>query len=102
MEPIFKVGDTVYIKQLSELSFRPPFGFNGEMYCYFGKKAEIIAVAADVYSRAGYEDIPASVPLDGARYTLNIDGGRWDWSLPMLFTVEKKVTKKSIKFNFSN
>lgn len=113
MEPIFKVGDTVYIKQLSELPFKPPFGLNEAMHCYSGKKAKIIAVAANAYSRAEHEDIPASMPLDRVRYTLNIDGGRWSWSLPMLSTVEKKVTKtlkeiaitikrKSIHFNFSN
>lgn len=104
MEPRFKVGDTVYIKQLSELEFRPPFSINKQMYCYSGKKAKITAINADKYSITD-ECAPKSM-LDGAKYILDIDDGRWSWSLPMLLKVSKdisiKVAKKSIKFNFSN
>lgn len=121
MEPRLKVGDTVYIKQLSELEFRPPFGISEQMYCYSGKKAKITAVDTDKYDR--YERIAGDIipksMLDGAKYTLDIDDGRWRWSLPMLSTVEEGVIKKSkegkespaitinikrklIHFNFSN
>ena len=117
MEPRFKVGDTVYIKQLSELPFKPPFNINKQMYCYSGKKAKITAVNTDKYIITD-ECAPKSM-LDGAKYTLDIDNGRWSWSLPMLFTVEEGVIKKSkedkespaititikrklIHFNFSN
>ena len=93
MEPRLKVGDTVYIKQLSELVFRPPFGTNKHMYCYSGKKANITAVDNDKYIITD-ECAPKSM-LDGAEYTLDIDGGRWSWSLPMLSTVEEGVIKKS-------
>lgn len=117
MEPRLKVGDTVYIKQLSELTFRPPFGINEDMYCYSGKKAKITAINADKYSIT-YEYIPKDM-LDRAKYTLDIDDGYWSWSLPMLSTVEEEVIKESkegkespaititikrrlIHFNFSN
>lgn len=117
MEPRFKVGDTVCIKQLSELEFRPPFGVNKSMYCYSGKKAKITAVYNDKYIITN-ECAPKSM-LDGAKYTLDIDDGRWSWSLPMLSIVEEGVIKKSkegkespaitininrklIHFNFSN
>lgn len=117
MEPRLKVGDTVYIKQLSELTFRPPFGINEDMYCYSGKKAKITAINADKYSITD-KCAPKSM-LDGAKYTLDIDDGYWSWSLPMLSTVEEGVIKKSkegkkspaititikrklIHFNFSN
>lgn len=117
MEPRLKVGDTVYIKQLSELTFKPPFGISKDMYCYSGKKAKITAVNNDRYSITD-ECAPKSM-LDGTKYTLDIDGGRWSWSLPMLSTVEEGVIKKSkegkespaititikrklIHFNFSN
>lgn len=117
MEPRFKVGDTVYIKQLSELKFRPPFGISVPMYLYSGKKAKITAVANDKYIITD-ECAPKSM-LDGAKYTLDIDNGRWSWSLPMLSTVKEEVIKKSkegkespaititikrklIHFNFSN
>lgn len=114
MEPRLKVGDTVYIKQLSELAFRPPFGISKQMHDYSGKKAKITAVDAGRYSRIEYD-----IMQDEAQYTLDIDNGRWNWSLPMLSTIEEKVTKKSkegkespaititikrklIHFNFSN
>ena len=117
MEPRFKVGDTVYIKQLSELPFKPPFSINKSMYCYSGKKAKITAVANDEYIITN-ECAPKSM-LDGAKYILDIDDGRWSWSLPMLSTVKEEVIKKSkegkespaititikrklIHFNFSN
>ena len=117
MEPRLKVGDTVYIKQLSELTFRPPFGINKDMYCYYGKKAKIAAINADKYSIT--DEYAPKDTLDGAKYTLDIDDGRWSWSLPMLSTVEEGVIKKSkegkespaititikrklIHFNFSN
>lgn len=117
MEPILKVGDTVCIKQLSELEFRPPFGISENMYCYSGKKAKITAVNNDRYSITD-ECAPKSM-LDGTKYTLDIDDGRWSWSLPMLSTVEEEVIKESkegkespdititikrklIHFNFSN
>lgn len=117
MEPILKVGDTVYIKQLSELEFRPPFGINKSMCCYSGKKAKITAINADKYSITD-ECAPKSM-LDGTKYTLDIDDGQWSWSLPMLSTVEEEVIKESkegkespdititikrklIHFNFSN
>ena len=93
MEPRLKVGDTVYIKQLSELVFKPPFNINKSMYCYSGKKAKITAVAYNKYIITD-ECAPKSM-LDGARYTLDIDDGRWSWSLPMLSTVEEEVIKKS-------
>ena len=118
MEPRLKVGDTVYIKQLSKLLFKPPFGTNKHMYCYFGKKAKITAVYANRYSMTEYECIHEHM-LDGAKYTLDIDDGHWSWSLPMLSTVEEGIIKKSkegkespaitinikrklIHFNFSN
>ena len=117
MEPRLKVGDIVCIKQLSELEFRPPFGVSEQMYCYSGKKAKITAVADDKYIITN-ECAPKSM-LDGAKYTLDIDDGRWSWSLPMLSTVEEGVINKSkedkespaitinikrklIHFNFSN
>lgn len=117
MEPIFKVGDTVYIKQLSELTFRPPFGISGNMYYYSGKKARIIAINADKYSIT--DEYAPKDTLDGVKYTLDIDNGRWSWSLPMLSAVKEEVIKKSkegkessdititikrklIHFNFSN
>ena len=97
MEPRFKVGDTVCIKQLSELEFRPPFGVSGQMYCYSGKKAKITAINNDKYDR--YDKITGDIipksMRDGAKYTLDIDNGRWSWSLPMLSTVEEEVIKKS-------
>lgn len=61
MEPILKVGDTVYIKQLSKLAFRPPFGINKSMYCYSGKKAKITTVNIDKYDRY---DRKLRVPVD--------------------------------------
>ena len=117
MEPKLKVGDTVYIKQLSELVFRPPFDISKQMYCYSGKKAKITAVYNNNYIITD-ECAPKSM-LDGAKYTLDIDDGRWSWSLPMLSTVEdgaiKKckeskespaitinIKRKLIHFNFSN
>ena len=117
MEPKLKVGDTVYIKQLSELEFRPPFGVSEQMYCYSGKKSKITAINADKYSITD-ECAPKSM-LDGAKHTLDIDDGRWSWSLPMLSTVKEEAIKKSkegkespaititikrklIHFNFSN
>lgn len=117
MEPRLKVGDTVCIKQLSELEFRPPFGVSEQMYCYSGKKAKITAVKNDKYTITD-EYAPKSM-LDGAKYTLDIDDGLWSWSLPMLSIVERGVIKKSkegkkspaititikrklIHFNFSN
>lgn len=121
MEPRLKVGDTVCIKQLSELEFKPPFGVSEQMYCYSGKKAKITAVNTDKYdryNRISGDIIPESM-LDGAKYTLDIDDGHWSWSLPMLSIVEGGVIKKSkggkkspaititikrklIHFNFSN
>ena len=118
MEPRLKVGDTVYIKQLSRLVFRPPFGISDKMYYYSGKKAKITAVYADRYSMTEHECIHEHM-LDGAKYTLDIDDGQWSWSLPMLSTVEEGMIKKSkegkeshaititikkrlIHFNFSN
>lgn len=117
MEPRFKVGDTVCIKQLSELEFRPPFGINEHMHCYSGKKAKITAVYNDKYTITD-ECAPKSM-LDRAIYTLDIDYGRWIWSLPMLSTVDGEMIKKYkedkesssititikrklIHFNFSN
>lgn len=117
MEPRLKVGDTVCIKQLSELTFRPPFGISENMYCYSGKKAKITAINADKYS-INDECAPRNT-LDRAKYTLDIDDGQWSWSLPMLSTVEEEVIKESkegkespdititikrklIHFNFSN
>ena len=117
MEPKLKVGDTVCIKQLSELEFRPPFDIIEKMYCYSGKKAKITAVANDKYIITN-ECAPKSM-LDGAKYTLDIDNGHWSWSLPMLSTVKEEAIKKSkegkespaititikrklIHFNFSN
>ena len=94
MEPRLKVGDTVYIKQLSELVFKPPFNINKSMYCYSGKKAKITAVYADRYSMTEYERIHEYM-LDGAKYVLDIDDGHWSWYLPMLSTVEEEVIKKS-------
>ena len=118
MEPRLKVGDTVYIKQLSELVFKPPFDISKSMYYYSGKKAKITAVYADKYSMTEYERIHEYM-LDGAKYVLDIDDGNWNWSLPMLSTVEEEEIKKSkedkespaititikrrlIHFNFSN
>ena len=118
MKPKLKVGDTVYIKQLSELAFNPPFNIANKMYCYSGKKAKIKVIYADTYNITKYECIPKSM-LDGAKYVLDIDDGHWSWSLPMLSTIEEGVIKKSkegkespaititikkrlIHFNFSN
>lgn len=105
MEPRFKVGDIVRIKQLSELPFVPPYKISEAMYQLSGKEARITQVVPNTYHRDAFKDIP-SYMLDEAKYIIDIDRGCWKWSLPMLSkvpsTVNIRVTKKSIKFNFNN
>ena len=112
MEPKFKVGDKVLIKNLKNLSsldYKVPFSINEAMWEYSGKKAKIIEVSANTYGLESYSDLPPHVSLDRAKYVLDIDERKWSWSLPMLSSIDERdssilisVKKKVIHFNFNN
>lgn len=108
MESLYKVGDTVTIKQISPedwVDYR--FGFNDEMAECLGKTFEIESV---------YQSGTPSreIPDDGYYYKLK--GLRWAWASSMFEDRSKKSVKsktkkskikisfykkKKIKFNFS-
>lgn len=88
-----KVGDTVIIKQLSEVErineqYKFPFCFAEKMYRFCGRKARVVEIRKryceqlhqnDYY----YWDCPAPDRFAVDLIILDIDGGNYSWSLDM-------------------
>lgn len=109
MESLYKVGDTVRIKQLSIKSENYRHGVNYEMVDQSGKTFKIVSVEPSMASEG-------IIPDDGFKYKL--EGSIWAWASSMFEespvkkstkskkSKESKVKisfhkKKKLKFNFS-
>lgn len=109
MQPLYKVGDTVKIKQLSAKSEAYRHGINDEMIDQSGKTFKIVSVEPSMAPKG-------LLPDDGFKYKL--EDSIWAWASSMFEespvkkssktkkSKEPKVKisfhkKKKLKFNFS-
>jgi len=109
MELLYKVGDKVTVRLGLTEESKVPFGINELMLACVGETLTIVSVEPDIYS-----DFECRYPefahlCDGAQYRVQIEGQYcpYYWSSPMFVKVASDVTnimvtKKPIKFNFSN
>lgn len=80
MEPLFKVGSKVTIKDIGDDDSRDyPCSFVHEMAIYKNQSFNIISITP---AREKYSDSPYYDKFDGFVYSINCPGN-WCWSSPM-------------------
>lgn len=93
MEPIFKVGDTVRIRDIRKITDTiglMPFGVTSEMCSLTGKEFRIASVNIGNYNPGNFSRFK---DCDGCLYRIDGDKLAWSWSSPMLEKVEPGVLK---------
>ena len=84
MEPLFKVGDVVRVRDLDKIEEETqsglPFGTRSEMVAMAGQLCTITNVETNIYEASDYPRLEC----DECRYKISPDRCGWSWSSPML------------------
>lgn len=94
MEPIFKVGDTVRIRDIRKITdtIGPmPFGVISEMCSLTGKEFRIASVNIGNYNPGNFSRFK---DCDGCLYRIDGDKLAWSWSSPMFEKVVEADMRK--------
>ena len=81
---LFNVGDIVIINPNNlETGMHIPFNFTPEMEEYNGKKAKIVSIRHNRYTKNKYNEIDSKL-LDECEYLLDIDREMYKWASVLL------------------